>query len=78
MWKVIYHNSLIMKKFVTLFAVAAMFVSIDAMANEPKNKEKKKEKAKTEKEACSTEEKKSCSTGEKKACCASKKSEAKS
>lgn len=61
-----------MKKLVSLLAVAAFFISMDAMAGEPKNKEKKK-KAKTEKAA---EDKKECS--EKKACCSHKKEEAKS
>ena len=61
-----------MKKLVSLLAVAAFFISMDAMAGEPKNKEKKK--AKSEKAAA---EKKECSTGEKKACCASKKAESK-
>lgn len=65
-----------MKRLVSLLVVAAFFVTADAMATDPKNKEKKKEK--TEKAACSKEEKKSCSSGEKKACCASKKAEAKS
>ena len=45
-----------MKKLVSLLAVAAFFISMDAMAGEPKNKEKKK--AKTEKAAA---EKKECS-----------------
>lgn len=66
-----------MKKLVSLLVVAAFFVTADAMATDPKNKEKKKEKAKTEKAEASKEEKKSCSSGEKKACCASKKAETK-
>ena len=45
-----------MKKLVSLLAVAAFFISMDAMAGEPKNKDKKK-KAKTEKAA---DEKKEC------------------
>lgn len=67
-----------MKKLVSLLVVAAFFVTADAMATDPKNKEKKKEKAKTEQVEASKEEKKSCSSGEKKACCASKKAESKS
>lgn len=67
-----------MKKLVSLLVVATFFVTADAMATDPKNKEKKKDKAKTEKAACSKEEKKDCATGEKKACCASKKAESKS
>ncbi|MDP2159228.1 MAG: hypothetical protein Q8K02_02000 [Flavobacterium sp.] len=65
-----------MKKIVALFAVAAFFFSMDAMAGEPKNKEKKKSKAKTEKAAAS-EEKKDCGS-EKKACCSAKKAESNS
>ena len=67
-----------MKKLVSLLVVAAFFVTVDAMATDPKNKEKKKDKAKTEQVEASKEEKKSCSSGEKKACCASKKAESKS
>lgn len=67
-----------MKKLVSLLVVVAFFVTADAMATDPKNKEKKKDKAKTEQVEASKGEKKSCSSGEKKACCASKKAEAKS
>lgn len=68
-----------MKKIVSLLAVAAFMFSVDAMANEPKNKDKKKkaqtEQATTEtKPEASTEEKKSCGGSEKKACCSAKKS----
>lgn len=63
-----------MKKLVTLLAVAAFMFSLDANAQEPK--QKKKESAKTEKAAVSKDEKKSCGS-EAKACCSSKKAEAK-
>ncbi|GGD24274.1 hypothetical protein [Flavobacterium orientale] len=62
-----------MKKIVALFAVASFLFSMDVMAGEPKNKEKKKAKAKTEK-AEASEEKKDCGAA-KKACCSAKKAE---
>jgi hypothetical protein len=63
-----------MKKLVSIMAVAALFFSMNVMAQEPKKA--KKSKAKTEKAACSTEEKKACGTataGKSGGCCASKK-----
>ena len=57
-------------------AVAAFLFTSSAFAGEPKEKEKKIEKAKTEK-SCSTEEKKSCGTEKKGGCCSSKKAEEK-
>lgn len=65
---------IIMKKLVTILAIAAFMFSVDANAQEPKQKKKT---AKTEKAACSTDEKKACGTEAKGGCCSSKKAEAK-
>lgn len=63
-----------MKKLVSIFAIIALFFSMNANAQQgPKQK---KQKAKTEK-SCSAEEKKSCGTDKKGGCCSSKKAEEK-
>jgi len=64
-----------MKKVISMMAVATFLFSMNVNANEGA-KDKKKEKAATEK-STSTAEKKSCSSGEKKSCCAAKKAEEK-
>jgi hypothetical protein len=63
-----------MKKIVSIFAVMALFFSMNTNAQQgPKQK---KQKAKTEK-SCSADEKKSCGTVKKGGCCSSKKTEEK-
>ncbi len=63
-----------MKKIVSLFSIIALFLSMNANAQQgPKQK---KQKAKTEK-SCSAEEKKSCGTDKKGGCCSSQKAEVK-
>jgi hypothetical protein len=63
-----------MKKIVSIFAILALFLSMNVYAQQgPKQK---KQKAKTEK-SCSAEEKKSCGTDKKGGCCSSKKTEEK-
>lgn len=64
-----------MKKVISIMAVAAFLFSMNVNAMETP-KDKKKDKAATEK-STSTAEKKSCSSGEKKSCCAAKKAEEK-
>jgi len=64
-----------MKKLISMMTVAAFLFSVNANATEAP-KEKKKDKAKTEK-SCTAAEKKSCASGEKKSCCAAKKAEEK-
>lgn len=59
-----------MKKIVSIFTIMALFLSMNANAQQgPKQK---KQKVKTEK-SCSTDEKKSCGTDKKGGCCSSKK-----
>ncbi len=61
-----------MKKLVSIMAVAAFMLSMNVIAQEPKQKAKK-ETAKTEK-SCATAEKKSCGSEAKAGgCCSSKK-----
>ncbi|MDI1315846.1 hypothetical protein [Flavobacterium sp.] len=62
-----------MKKVISIMALAAFLLSMNVNASETP-KDKKKDKAKTEK-SCTTAEKKSCASGEKKSCCAAKKAE---
>jgi hypothetical protein len=65
-----------MKNIVSILAVATFLFTMNISAQE-KEKEAKKEVAKTEK-SCTTAEKKSCSKDSgKKSCCAAKKTEAK-
>lgn len=70
-YKKYYYLKLIkMKKIVSIFAISALFLSINANAQQ--SPKQKKQKAKTEK-TCTAEEKKSCSAEEKKSCGAEKK-----
>lgn len=65
-----------MKNIISILAIATFMVSLNANAQEPKQKAKK-ETAKTEK-SCATAEKKSCGSEAKSGgCCSSKKAVAK-